>query len=275
MRGKIIVTITIIGILLFWLYFENNYLTINRINANFKKLPKEFVGYKIIHISDLHSKSFGFNQKRIVSIIKKQKPDLIAVTGDLIDKRIYREEPSLNLINQIVKIAPVYFVTGNHEVSSGKFDSLEAKLKQNGVKVLRNNKEEIRINGDKIYILGVDDLNSFYNDEEYAKKLKNMREGLGENSFTILLAHRPEKFPTYCTYGFDLIFSGHAHGGQIRVPLAGGLYSPHQGVFPKYTSGMYQDGMSAMVVSRGLGNTSIAPIRIFNKPELVVITLMK
>ena len=271
----IIVTILVIGI---FLYYENNSIKVTNIDFASKAVPKTFNGYKIIQISDLHSKLFGINQKNLVSKIKKEKPDIIVITGDLVDSKHYNEENSLKLAQEIKNISPIYFVTGNHEKWSGKFPRLEGKLKENGVQVLRNTSAKLRKTGENILLMGIDDPEFSYTSEnssdskiveEEIKKALNKEDG---PSFKILLSHRPEQFPIYAKNKIDLTFSGHAHGGQIRLPIIGGLIAPNQGIFPKYTSGIYYKDSSAMIVSRGLGN-SIIPQRIFNRPEIVVTTL--
>lgn len=274
-RKKVIIGILI---LIVFLYFENNAINVTELDIEFKKLPDNFRGYKILHISDLHSKSFGKNQKRLINTIKKLNPDIIVFTGDLVDSKKYNEEASVALLEQAVKITPVYFVTGNHEWWSGKFDSLEEKLNEVGVKVLRNEKDEIVKNNEKIYILGVDDPDVY--STKYAEgvgfndNLRGLKEDLSLEDFTILLSHRPERFSLYYAEQIDLIFSGHAHGGQFRIPFIGGVISPNQGFFPKYTQGIYKESNSVMVVTRGLGN-SIIPQRLLNRPEVILVTLKK
>lgn len=265
-----------IALLIFFFYFQNNSIVISNYTISSDKIPSNFNGYKIVQLSDLHSKSFGNDQKNIVKKIKNLEPDSIVFTGDLIDLYRYDEETSLILMERLVQIAPVYYVTGNHEWWSGKFDSLEDKLKIIGVQVMRNKTEEITIGTDKIQIIGIDDpANVEESYEETGKTEKNITDLIdieGEDYFQILLSHRPEMFSLYDKYGFDIVFSGHAHGGQFRIPFVGGLIAPDQGFFPEYTSGKYTSDNTTMIVNRGLGN-SIIPIRIFNRPEIVVVTL--
>lgn len=270
-----------IALLIFFFYFQNNSIVISNYTISSDKIPPNFNGYKIVQLSDLHSKSFGNDQKNLVKKIKNLEPDSIVFTGDLIDSYRYDEETSLILMERLVQIAPVYYVTGNHEWWSGKFDSLEDKLKIIGVQVMRNKTEEITIGTNKIQIIGIDDpanveeSNVEESYEETGKTEKNITDLIdieGEDYFQILLSHRPEMFSLYDKYGFDIVFSGHAHGGQFRIPFVGGLIAPDQGFFPEYTSGKYTSDNTTMIVNRGLGN-SIIPIRIFNRPEIVVVTL--
>lgn len=257
-------------------YFQNNSIVTTPYNFSSDKVPQNFNGYKIVQLSDLHSKSFENNHSELV---KKVKPDLIVFTGDLIDSDRYNEKTSLTLMEKLVQIAPVYYVTGNHEWWSGKFNSLEDKLKDTGVHVMRNTVEEITIGKDEIQIIGIDDpakVNESYVERAITEEdIKNAIKGLEEGgNFKILLSHRPELFSLYTQYEFDVVFSGHAHGGQVRIPFVGGLVAPNQGLFPEYSSGMHDVDKTTMIVNRGLGN-SIIPLRIFNRPEIVVVALKR
>jgi predicted MPP superfamily phosphohydrolase len=260
-------------------YFQNNSIVTTSYNFSSDKVPQNFNGYKIVQLSDLHSKSFENNHSELVKKVKKVKPDLIVFTGDLIDSDRYNEKTSLTLMEKLVQIAPVYYVTGNHEWWSGKFNSLEDKLKDTGVHVMRNTVEEITIGNDGIQIIGIDDpakVNESYVERAIAEEdIKNAIKGLEEGvNFKILLSHRPELFSLYTQYEFDVVFSGHAHGGQVRIPFVGGLVAPNQGLFPEYSSGMHAVDKTTMIVNRGLGN-SIIPLRVFNRPEIVVVALKR
>lgn len=251
-----------------FLYWQDNGLMITKYNYRSKKLPKAFSGYKILQISDLQNKEFGKHHKKLVLAIEKQKPDYIVITGDLLDRNRTNIKSAMELINQIVKIAPVYYVSGNHEHQSGAYDILLSFLKQQGVFVLENEKEKIIKDSEYISILGLKDksVNSQYN-QVLSSLCQNQK-----TQFQILLSHRPELFSDYVENDVDFVFTGHAHGGQIRIPFIGGIFAPHQGFFPKYTSGIHTQNNTTMVVSRGLGNSTF-PFRINNRPELVVVTL--
>ncbi|MBC2582440.1 metallophosphoesterase [Clostridium sp. DJ247] len=264
----------------FFLYYQNNSIGVTNIDLELEKLPQGFDGLKIVHLSDLHSKMFGKNQHKLVSKVRKVEPEIIFITGDIVDSKHYEEQPALKLIDEIIGIAPIYYVTGNHEFWSGRFSSLEKKLQERGVRILRDTKVNLERNGNKVEIIGVDDpvekTNQQYDDEEkfLVGELQKALEGSEQQNFKILLAHRPELLSIYAKYNIDLIFSGHAHGGQVRLPFIGGVIAPNQGLMPKYTSGKYNEGNSIMIVSRGLGN-SIIPQRLFNRPEIVVVKLAK
>ena len=275
---KIIASVCILILLIIMLYFENNEIVVSKYTIENSRIPKDFNNFKIIHLSDLHSKTFGKNNGKILSRISKENPDIIIITGDLIDRRRYSEEKAMLLIEKIKHIAPVYYVTGNHEGWSGQFISLEKKLKENGVILLRNESITLKRGNEEVYILGVDDPS--FATEGYGESYKDHKiiEGALEkisqkSNFNILLSHRPELFNLYKEKEIDLVFSGHAHGGQIIIPFIGGIIAPNQGFFPKYYKGIYKESNTIMVVSRGLGNSAF-PQRFFNKPEIVSVQLV-
>lgn len=260
----------------FFIYWQNNIIEVTSIDYRNKKIPTSFNGYKIVHISDLHNKEFGERQSTILLKIKKIKPDLILLTGDMIDRRRYNLKVTMDFIEGAVKIAPVYFVTGNHEAWSGKWEEIKKEFLTAGVNILDDEKLEIYKKNEKINLIGFNDidfLTSSYLEGSNINFLKERLSSLAdESTFSILLSHRPELINLYAAENIDLVFSGHAHGGQIRLPFIGGIYAPDQGFFPKYTSGAYTVGNTTEVVSRGLGN-SLFPLRIFNEPEIIVVTL--
>lgn len=230
-------------------------------------------------MSDLHSKKFGENQEVLIEKVKSLNPDIIAITGDLIDSKRYDAEASLKVVKELVKHYPVYFVTGNHELWSGRYDSLEKELKRYNVTVLRNEHERIQKEGQEICLLGIDDpaFTAKNNDEnEEMSTVKNeivkVKNAVDQDEYKVLLSHRPELLQVYAEQQIDLVLTGHAHGGQVRLPFIGGLVAPNQGILPKYTAGSYKEQGTSMIVSRGLGN-SIIPQRIFNRPEIVVVQL--
>lgn len=261
-------------------YYQNNAIEVNMTTIKSREVPKQFNNYKIIQLSDLHGKEFGQDQNKLVRKIKNEKPDMIVFTGDLIDSKKYVEKYSLKLMEKIVKIAPVYFVTGNHEYWSGKYEGLKSKLENIGVKVLNNESLVLERKGKSIQIFGINDPaekeigNEYLTEEQQAEfNIKHsLHTKMNESEFNVLLSHRPELLSLYSSYDFDVVLSGHAHGGQIRIPFVGGVVAPNQGVLPKYTSGKYKMKNTTMIVNRGLGN-SIIPQRMFNRPEVVVVYL--
>ncbi len=281
----VILTISII----IFLYVENNQLQVTSLVVESNKIPASFHGYRIVHLSDLHNKQFGRNQGNIIKKINKIHPDAIFVTGDLIDRRRYHPEISLELIKQLTSIYPIYYVTGNHERFSNQFEELEKELQKYHVHLLRNSATSLTRAGQKINLIGLDDPSfafddSFYeedNEQNEQNEITVIEDALDEikrsgnwSDYNILLAHRPEYFSIYQSKGIDVTFSGHAHGGQIAIPGVGGILAPSQGFFPKYVKGLHYKNGSNLVVSRGLGN-SLFPQRLFNKPEIVVVTLSR
>ncbi|EOQ14497.1 metallophosphoesterase [Bacillus cereus] len=279
MKKKINRIVMIICILVgctIFLYLQNNLISITEIKITSSKIPSSFKGYKILQISDLHNKKFGDNQDVLIQKMKSIDPDIIAITGDLIDSKSYDAEVSMQLIREMVKKYPVYFVTGNHEQWSGKYNSLEKELKKYGVNVLRNEHVGIRKGEQEINLLGIDDPEFGTGNRDEGNiiidEIKKAKIEMQPDRYNVLLSHRPEFIKEYTNERLDLVLSGHAHGGQVRLPFIGGLVAPNQGVLPKYTAGLYVEQNTSMVVSRGLGN-SIIPQRILNRPEIVVVQL--
>lgn len=279
MRKKTIIILLSIAILVIllivYLNYENSSLQISNYEIMSNKIPKEFNNYKIIQVSDFHNTKSKKLTEDLISEIKKQKPNSIVITGDLIDSRKTNINVAINFIKQIKDYAPIYFVSGNHEASTNSYSELKTKLIENGATILDNKVEVIELNDSKINILGIDDPaiahESFVTDEEIVKiEINNLE--YDKNNYSVLLSHRPEVLNVYVKNEIDLVLTGHAHGGQIRIPFIGGLVAPNQGLFPKYTSGKLEEKQTTMIVSRGIGN-SILPFRVNNNPELVVITL--
>jgi predicted MPP superfamily phosphohydrolase len=277
---RLIIFSVILASVLVFLQLQNNWIKLQRYNLTFGNLPDNFRGYKIVQISDLHSKEFGNNQKSIVDKIKKEAPDVIFATGDFVDRTNYDEGPALDLLKGCRGIAPVYFIPGNHEYWSEKYEGFRKKVEALGVTLLEDKVVAIELKGQTMNITGLIDpvgrvpLISYHSKGGSTEEaIKEIAPPSGE-AFSILLSHRPEFFDIYCDNNFDLVFSGHAHGGQFRLPIVGGIVAPDQGFFPKYDKGIFREGNTTMVVSSGLGN-SVIPQRIFNRPEIVVITLEK
>lgn len=270
------------ALLLFaFLYWQNSSLTVSQYDIPLSGLPKEFDGCRIVHLSDLHNKRFGKRQKRLLTCVLARKPDYIVLTGDLADKRRTRDErflPARELCEGLVKIAPVFAAMGNHETEKNRVEKMTAVLEACGVTVLADKTALLHENGASLPVIGLADIavsaERFGNRQgsfAHCTVLKELYHGAGEGC-AILLSHRPHLVPIYRAAGVPLVLSGHAHGGQIRLPFIGGLLAPEQGLFPKYTSGVHKLGAVTMVISRGLGN-SLFPFRIFNRPEVVCLQL--
>lgn len=240
-----------------------------------EKLPDSFDEFKIAQISDLHNREFGEKNLKIIKILKAERPDIIVITGDLVDSSRANIDIAMTFVKQAMKIAPCYYVTGNHEAWIGKtYMELENQLVKAGVVVLHDEVISFFREDESIYIIGLDDPDFTYGESYFQYSIfqsklcdMNLPEG-----FKILLSHRPEEFDAYVSNGVDLVLSGHAHGGQFRLPFVGGIVAPNQGLFPEYDAGVYTKSKTTMIVSRGIGN-SIIPIRINNRPEVVIVRL--
>lgn len=251
------------------IFYGNNTIDISTYTLTSKKMIKDNV--KIIQISDLHCKSFGKAQQILLAQIENISPDIIVITGDLIDGRTNPKNynNSFILVNELADKYPIYYVTGNHEYYADYAEEIKEKLSSLGVIVLDNSSSHTSIKNTSFNIWGIDD-NYSYSSESI---LKDLTSNIKESDINILLAHRPEYFNQYSSYDFDFIFSGHAHGGQFRIPfMHKGIAAPGQGIFPELTEGYHTLNNSTMIISRGLGN-SIFPFRLFNHPELVVLEI--
>ena len=246
------------------------------------KIPKEFDEFKILQLSDLHNYSLGKDNKKILKIVEKHSPDIIVLTGDMINTNSTDYSNFYNLAKNLAKNYSTYYIMGNHELKlSGKAQlQIILKLKSFGVNILNNTETSIVKDGEIIYLHGLHQpvltyKNNFKNNDYYDFTLSQMTQTLpacNSNHFNILLAHSPFGFEIFKDWGADLVLSGHVHGGLIRFPLIGGILSPERAFFPKYSSGEYNIGNSKMIVSRGLGNGTIN-LRILNNPEICIITL--
>lgn len=323
-----IIGLIIIAVLIFtvWVVWDNKRIVVTTVEIKSERLPESFTGYRVAHVTDLHNDEFGEHNAYLLETIRAAEPDMIVITGDLLDSRRTDEEKAANFVRQAVKIAPCYYVTGNHEsrmtkelqlpkhsdffsavkrtkndslqksktkeayegnnnlindntVKEWAYDRLEKAMIEAGAVVLRNAEVLLEKDGESITLIGIDDPRFFLASDK-REKMENALESVleelfaevPEEQFTLLLAHRPELFELYSSYGPDLVLSGHVHGGQFRIPGIGGIVGPGQGVLPDYDAGIYSRGNTKMVLSRGLGQSSF-PFRLNNPPELVVVEL--
>ncbi len=262
--------------LILWIVWGNKALQLNSYTISSDRVPEAFDGYRIAHMSDLHNTEIGKDNEILLAMLKEAEPDIIAITGDFIDSRNTDIEIALRFAERAVRIAPCYYVTGNHEARVPEFDEFKSELTELGIAVLEDDRIDLKMNDETITLIGVNDpsfkSDYLFDDEESVMKTQ-LHELMKENDgFTILLSHRPELFDIYVDSGVDLVLSGHAHGGQFRLPFVGGLVAPDQGLFPKYDTGLYSVESTNMIVSRGIGN-SIIPFRFNNRPEVILIIL--
>jgi len=269
----LLLIILIVGALL---YDGNTRIVTTEYELFYKNLPESFDGFRIAVLSDIHCVVFGDDNERLIAKVKATRPDIIAITGDLIDGYGHIEtetklEITRTLIDALTPIAPVYYITGNHDWDSGLIRPLFTLLEECGVHILRNKHTLLESGGSTIILAGVDDPNGpadMIKPHEFIKRVSEAEGG----DFLIVLEHRNIHLPLYSVLGVDLVISGHAHGGIIRLPFTDGLIGQQRDWFPQYTSGVYSISETNMVVSRGLGNHTGIP-RIFNNPQLVVTVL--
>ena len=299
-RARFLLAAALVIVMSNFLLNQNVTQTRHRISS--PRIPKEFDGFVIVQISDLHSASNKGFCNRILEKVESLRPDLIVLTGDLVDSAVYAKEAALidkgrqegypgqataEFTRALTGMAPVYYVYGNHEMillDDPKNNFFKVSLEEMGVRIANNEVFLLQEGDAAIQLAGIQDPATLYKDPVLADSVSNTRErtramlehlaaDIDLRIFTILVAHRPEYIDLYADSAIDLVLAGHAHGGQVRLPfMREGLYAPNQGFLPHYTNGLYRKGPTAMVVSRGLGN-SVFPLRILNRPELAIIEL--
>lgn len=275
--------LALVAFFLVEVYIDSNMLVVTNINIKDKKIPENFNGYKIMHLSDLHSKSFGEKNIDLINKVNEINPNIIVMTGDMVNSNDTNFDIFFDLAKSLSKKYKIYYIVGNHEQDMKEenkkviFDFLKA----NGIKILDNEKVVIEENGEYINLYGswcnLRYYSSKYAEEKYDftidvmnKIMENAK--IEEDRYNILLAHNPNFIDVYARWGADLTLSGHIHGGMIRIPFVGGVFSPDTVLFPKYTSGLYEVEGKKLIVSRGLGR-GVRGFRFFNRPEINVIEL--
>lgn len=264
---KILILMLIIIILIPFCLFQNKHLVITTYTYESEKLGADLDGYRIVQISDLHNAEFGKENKKLLETIRSCSPDIIVITGDLVDSNHTNVERAVAFVKEAVKIAPVYYVTGNHEywLDPSENEQMMQGILAAGAYDLDDEAVCIEKGDSSFMLIGLDD--QHLSDETLKNLLQEQK-----NELSIVLAHEPQYLQNYANAGADLVLTGHVHGGQIRLPFVGGIVAPDQGFLPEYTSGKYNRADTEMIVSRGLGN-SIIPVRLFNYPEVVCVEL--
>jgi predicted MPP superfamily phosphohydrolase len=264
LKKRLIICAVITVVLVLFSSWQNNMLTVSEYTYKSDKISE---GFTIVQISDLHNKNYGKKQKRLIEKISALEPDIIVITGDIADSSHTYIPKAIEFGEEAAKITKTYYVSGNHEqrFSRKEFDYLMDGLKQAGVVRLVDDCLDISLNGDDFRLTGFDE-NSLIDVANNCPKLAG-------DKLNVVLAHEPQFIEDYSTHGnIDLVLTGHAHGGQFRLPFIGGVFAPDQGFNPKYYEGMHKMGDTTMIVSRGVGNSAF-PLRLFNYPEIVKINV--
>lgn len=256
----------ILLILFLFCWYENHHITVSYYTYENAMIPESFRDYRIVQVSDLHNARFGKNNRKLLSRIQELAPDILVLTGDFVDGSHTNLEIAADFSQQACTFCPVYYVTGNHEdwLEASERTDLMHSLQNAGVTLMDDTVLEVEKDGDSFYLIGLADAHVA------DRTLRSLSEKLDSGKLSVLLAHEPQCLDNYSECGMDLVFTGHAHGGQFRLPLIGGVVAPDQGLFPAYTEGVHVQGETTMVISRGLGN-SVIPVRLFNDPEIVCV----
>ena len=255
-----------------YIIWGNVSLEVTEYSVSGDRLPQSFSGFRIAQISDLHNAQFGKDNKRLINKLKDVQPDIIVLTGDLIDSRRTNCQIAIDFACQAVQIAPTYYVPGNHEARIATISQFYTSLANAGVTLLLDDSILLKKDQETIRLSGIIDPDCRTGDPAKETRQEIEAQMSEEELYTVLLSHRPEQFNAFAACGVDLALVGHTHGGQFRLPFFGGLYAPGHGFFPEYDGGIYTENQTTMIVSRGLGNSAF-PFRLNNRPEIVVITL--
>ncbi|MBQ9941373.1 MAG: metallophosphoesterase [Christensenellaceae bacterium] len=251
-----------LGLIWLFCWCQNNRMSHSSYAIRSRKISAPI---RIVHLSDLHTKDFG---GRLLKKVAAEKPDVIFITGDLIGRYARRYGRMYRLVAELCLVAPVYYVSGNHEYARANREEIFRFVAQSGATVLRHRSWDMTVRGQKLHIMGLDE--GGYRVQTPAV----LEEFAREEGFKILLSHFTERFSQeYCHYDIDLTFTGHSHGGQFIFPLIGGVFAPGQGLFPKYYKGIHEIEGSTQVISRGMGNSGF-PLRLFNHPEYITVDLL-
>lgn len=275
----------LIILIILWLYIGTNWIKITRTKVFADQLPKSISELKVIHLSDLHGKILGKENQKIIHTIHEENPDLIILSGDMINSHNDDGSAAVDLLEVIASQYPVYYAYGNHDQycrlnTPEIFSKYEKKVRATGCTILDDQSMIFKKNNVSINIYGLTSIPykkkvniAYFDEDQFNAEFINETIGNASNEqFDLLIAHDPSWFSIYKKWGADIVFSGHIHGGAIRLPLLGGVVSPNRELFPKYDAGLFEEQEHYMYISRGLG-TSVERIRIFNRPEIAVIII--
>lgn len=253
-----------------FVYWQNFTLQVEPVELFFESLPPQFDGLRVAELSDLHGRSFGKNNVRLLRTLQKARPDMICICGDLFDEKtdLTMLEP---LLTGLTDIAPVYYVTGNHEWQVKNLREILQKMRAWGVTVLENEGHVLSRGGAEMVVAGVHDPCGPYDMKTPAALVRELRSAQG-NDFILMLSHRNDELAMWSQLGVQLVLSGHCHGGVVRLPFVGGVFGTRRELFPEYDAGVYRQDGTTLFVSRGLGYTNVH-FRLFNRPHVPIMIL--
>ncbi len=253
-----------------FVYWQNFTLQVEPVELFFESLPPQFDGLRVAELSDLHGRSFGKNNVRLLRTLQKARPDMICICGDLFDEKtdLTMLEP---LLTGLTDIAPVYYVTGNHEWQVKNLREILQKMRGWGVTVLENEGRVLSRGGAEMVVAGVHDPCGPYDMKTPAALVRELRSAQG-NDFILMLSHRNDELAMWSQLGVQLVLSGHCHGGVVRLPFVGGVFGTRRELFPEYDAGVYRQDGTTLFVSRGLGYTNVH-FRLFNRPHVPIMIL--
>lgn len=253
-----------------FVYWQNFTLQVETVELFFESLPPQFDGLRVAELSDLHGRSFGKNNVRLLRTLQKARPDMICICGDLFDEKtnLTMLEP---LLTGLTDIAPVYYVTGNHEWQVKNLREILQKMRAWGVTVLENEGRVLSRGGAEMVVAGVHDPCGPYDMKTPAALVRELRSAQG-NDFILMLSHRNDELAMWSQLGVQLVLSGHCHGGVVRLPFVGGVFGTRRELFPEYDAGVYRQDGTTLFVSRGLGYTNVH-FRLFNRPHVPIMIL--
>ena len=253
-----------------FVYWQNFTLQVEPVELLFESLPPQFDGLRVAELSDLHGRSFGKNNVRLLRTLQKARPDMICICGDLFDEKtdLTMLEP---LLTGLTDIAPVYYVTGNHEWQVKNLREILQKMRAWGVTVLENEERVLSRGGAEMVVAGVHDPCGPYDMKTPAALVRELRSAQG-NDFILMLSHRNDELAMWSQLGVQLVLSGHCHGGVVRLPFVGGVFGTRRELFPEYDAGVYRQDGTTLFVSQGLGYTNVH-FRLFNRPHVPIMIL--
>lgn len=253
-----------------FVYWQNFTLQVEPVELFFESLPPQFDGLRVAELSDLHGRSFGKNNVRLLRTLQKARPDMICICGDLFDEKtdLTMLEP---LLTGLTDIAPVYYVTGNHEWQVKNLREILQKMRAWGVTVLENEGRVLSRGGAEMVVAGVHDPCGPYDMKTPAALVRELRSAQG-NDFILMLSHRNDELAMWSQLGVQMVLSGHCHGGVVRLPFVGGVFGTRRELFPEYDAGVYRQDGTTLFVSRGLGYTNVH-FRLFNRPHVPIMIL--